>query len=368
MASTYSTDLRLELIGSGEQSGVWGSTTNLNLGSLVEQAIAGVETIPITSSNQALIAFFGAVDQARNAVLVLSSTGAANVYVPPVSKVYVVRNAGSFAITMFNSTVLGNTTPAGTGLTVASGSTVNMFTDGSNFYASGLPTGTTTGTGNIVFSNTPTITTPTISSPALTGVPTAPTANAGTNTTQIATTAFVQNAANSLGTMAGQNANAVTITGGSITGITDLTVADGGTGVSTLTANAVLIGNGANAISSVSPGTNGNVLTSNGTAWTSAANLYIGVGQTWQNVTASRSVGTTYTNSTGKPIQVNIILGNFTDAAINMQLTVDGLQVATFGYGRAGAGDNGNGTCTAIVPAGSTYLATGTVSAWFELR
>jgi hypothetical protein len=185
MASTYSTDLRLELIGSGEQSGVWGSTTNLNLGSLVEQAIAGVETIPITSSNQALIAFFGAVDQARNAVLVLSSTGAANVYVPPVSKVYVVRNAGSFAITMFNSTVLGNTTPAGTGLTVASGSTVNMFTDGSNFYASGLPTGTTTGTGNIVFSNTPTI-----ASPALTGVPTAPTANVGTNTTQIATTAF----------------------------------------------------------------------------------------------------------------------------------------------------------------------------------
>ena len=70
MASTYSTDLRLELIGSGEQSGVWGSTTNLNLGSLVEQAVAGVETISITSANQALTAFYGAVDQSRNAVLV----------------------------------------------------------------------------------------------------------------------------------------------------------------------------------------------------------------------------------------------------------------------------------------------------------
>jgi hypothetical protein len=180
MASTYSTDLRLELIGSGEQSGIWGSTTNLNLGSLVEQAIAGVETIVIASSNQALTAFYGAVDQSRNAVLVLSSGAAANVYVPPVSKVYVVKNTGSYAITMYNSTVLGNTTAAGTGLAVAAGTTVSMFTDGTNFYASSIPTGASTGTGNIVYS----------ASPALTGVPTAPTANVGTNTTQIATTAF----------------------------------------------------------------------------------------------------------------------------------------------------------------------------------
>lgn len=227
MASTYSTDLRLELIGSGEQSGVWGSTTNLNLGSLVEQAIAGVETIVISSSNQALTAFYGAVDQSRNAVLVLSSGAAANVYVPPVSKVYVVRNAGSFAITMYNSTVLGNTTAAGTGLAVAAGSTVSMFTDGSNFYAAGIPTGASTGTGSIVYS----------ASPTLTGTPLAPTAATGTNTTQIATTAFVNATsvayAAALGTMSTQNASNVAITGGSITGITDLAIADGGTGAST---------------------------------------------------------------------------------------------------------------------------------------
>jgi hypothetical protein len=181
MASTYSTDLRLELIGSGEQSGVWGSTTNLNLGSLVEQAIAGVETIAISSSNQALTAFYGAVDQSRNAVLVLSSGAAANVYVPPVSKVYVVKNTGSYAITMYNSTVLGNTTAAGIGIAVAAGTTVSMFTDGSNFSAAGTPAGSTTGTGNVVYSVSPT----------LTGTPLAPTAANGTSTTQIATTAFV---------------------------------------------------------------------------------------------------------------------------------------------------------------------------------
>lgn len=214
MSSTYSTDLRLELIGSGEQSGVWGSTTNLNLGELIEQAIAGVETIVIPSSDYALVTYYGAVDEARNAVLVLSSGAAANVYVPPVNKVYVVRNGGSYAITMYNSTVIGNTTAAGTGVAVAAGTSVLLFTDGTNFYSVGLPSGSTTGTGNVVYSTSPT----------LTGTPLAPTASAGTNTTQIATTAFVTtavtNATGSLGTMSTQNANAVAITGGTINSLT----------------------------------------------------------------------------------------------------------------------------------------------------
>lgn len=71
--------------------------------------------------------------------------------------------------------------------------------------------------------------------------------------------------------MSTQNATAVDITGGTIVGITDLTVADGGTGRSTLTANAVLIGNGTSGINSVAPSTSGNVLTSDGTTWTSVA-------------------------------------------------------------------------------------------------
>jgi hypothetical protein len=76
-----------------------------------------------------------------------------------------------------------------------------------------------------------------------------------------------------LGTMASQNATAVAITGGTITGITDLTVADGGTGASSITANSVVLGNGTSALSGnlVAPSTSGNILTSNGTTWTSAA-------------------------------------------------------------------------------------------------
>jgi hypothetical protein len=76
-----------------------------------------------------------------------------------------------------------------------------------------------------------------------------------------------------LGTMASQSASAVAITGGTITGITDLTVADGGTGASSITANSVILGNGASTLSGnlVAPSTSGNILTSNGTTWTSAA-------------------------------------------------------------------------------------------------
>jgi hypothetical protein len=76
-----------------------------------------------------------------------------------------------------------------------------------------------------------------------------------------------------LGNMASQNSTAVAITGGTITGITDLTVADGGTGASSITANSVILGNGTSALSGnlVAPSTSGNVLTSNGTTWTSAA-------------------------------------------------------------------------------------------------
>jgi len=117
------------------------------------------------------------------------------------------------------------------------------------------------------------------SSPTFTGTPSAPTATAGANTTQLATTAFVKTAIDAVpvgGTIASQNANAVAITGGTITGvnisgITDLAVADGGTGTSSITANSVILGNGSSALSGnlVAPGTSGNLLTSNGTTWQS---------------------------------------------------------------------------------------------------
>jgi hypothetical protein len=73
------------------------------------------------------------------------------------------------------------------------------------------------------------------------------------------------------------NISKVDIDSGSITGITDLAVADGGTGASTHTANSVLVGAGASAITSIAPSTSGNVLTSNGSTWASSAAPAAGV-------------------------------------------------------------------------------------------
>ena len=98
----------------------------------------------------------------------------------------------------------------------------------------GTPTATTAAVGD---SSTRIATTAFVqgekASPAFTGTPTAPTAGAGTSTTQIATTQFVQQATDNLPTMSQQNANTVAITGGTITGISPLLVAFGGTSSNT---------------------------------------------------------------------------------------------------------------------------------------
>jgi hypothetical protein len=135
-----------------------------------------------------------------------------------------------------------------------------------------------------------------INSPALTGTPTGPTATAGSNTTQLATTAFVTAVTSTLGNMSTQAKSAVDITGGTIVGITDLAVADGGTGRSTLTANAVLVGNGTSGLNSVAPSTSGNVLTSNGTDWTSAA-APINYVKAWVNFDGTTSTPCTIRDS-----------------------------------------------------------------------
>lgn len=134
MASTFSPNLRIELIGAGEQAGTWGTTTNTNLGTLVEDAIAGYTSVTISSANQALTAANGSADQSRNAIVELVSA-AANfaVYAPPESKLYTIANSTSFTATIFNSTALGNTTPAGAGVAIPAGKIMTVWSDGTDF-------------------------------------------------------------------------------------------------------------------------------------------------------------------------------------------------------------------------------------------
>jgi hypothetical protein len=149
-----------------------------------------------------------------------------------------------------------------------------------------------------------------------------------------------------------------------------LAVGNGGTGAASFVSNNVLLGNGSGTFQVVAPGTTGNVLTSNGTTWASAAApASVGVGQTWQNLTGSRAIGTTYTNSTGKPIMVNVWCSNSGVASSSATLTVGGIGVS-FVIGDTTNGGSG-ATLSAIVPNGDTYsVATVNriIGFWTELR
>jgi len=206
MPSTFSPDLRIELMANGGNSGTWGTITNTNLGTLIEDAISGLANVSITSAAQALTIQDGAADQARCAAfnLTTTTTAAFAAYVPPVTKLYVVKNSSIYTATVYASTVAGNTTAAGTGVAIPAGRTVIIRCDGTNIidqldYISGNLTigGNQTITGNLAVTGTT----------AFTGIPTGPTAAGGTNTTQLATTAF----ANAAATQAA-------ISGGTLTG------------------------------------------------------------------------------------------------------------------------------------------------------
>jgi hypothetical protein len=204
-----------------------------------------------------------------------------------------------------------------------------------------------------------------------------------------------------------------------------LTVDKGGTSVVTNTPNAILTGNGTSAITSIKPSTNGNVLTSTagstitagsfvvgaeytiltvgttsftsigasantvgivftatgvgsgtGTAttntWTSSASGGLGVSQTWTDVKSSRALGTTYTNSTGKPIQLGVTIQFPAQSNAVVSISINGTVIGTLG-------DNSTSQPSLqlpiqiIVPNGATYAVTTTVGSpsilyWAELR
>jgi len=195
----YSDNLRIDLIATGTQAGVWGTTTNTNLGTIIEDAIAGYAAVSVTSANQAFTIVDGAADEARNAMIRLTTTTAANfaVYAPPVSKSYVIQNGSAYAATIYNSTVAGNTTAAGAGVAIPAGKTMTVWSNGADFlvqnsHVIGTVVGNVTGdlTGNVTGNVAGTLT------GVIASTTTATTQAALTNNTTVATTAFVTTADN----------------------------------------------------------------------------------------------------------------------------------------------------------------------------
>jgi len=205
MASTYS-GLKIELIGTGEQAGTWGTTTNTNLGTALEEAITGSADVAFSSSDVTLtLTNTNAAQVGRNLRLNLTGTsgGARNLILGSgmqIEKLYLINNGLADAVTVKNTT--------GTGIAVPAGGKTFVYNDGTNVVdaisiivdltsqvtgtlpvANGgtgitsLGTGVATflgtpssanlaaavtdetGTGALVFANTPTLVTPVLGTP-----------------------------------------------------------------------------------------------------------------------------------------------------------------------------------------------------------
>jgi hypothetical protein len=185
MASTYS-DLKIELIGTGDQTGTWGTTTNNNFSVALSEAITGSADVAFSSADVTVtLTDSNAAQTARNLRLNLTGTsgGARNLILGSgcqIEKLYLINNGLADAVTVKNT--------SGTGIVVPAGSSMFVYNNGTNV----------------------------------------------------------------------------------VEALKAITVGAGGTGLSTLTANNVLIGNGTSNVTFVAPGTAGNVLTSNGTTWVSS--------------------------------------------------------------------------------------------------
>jgi hypothetical protein len=147
--TTYSDSLKLTLIGDGEQTGVWGDTTNTNLGELIEQAICYQTSITmIGGSDYTLTSLNGAPDEARSATLIINGTqtGTNNVIVPAKQKIYIITNN-------LNSNAIAYVKPVGgTSLVIGNGKTIIAYCDESEL----IPVNFVDAAGTAVVANTTT--------------------------------------------------------------------------------------------------------------------------------------------------------------------------------------------------------------------
>lgn len=320
MASTYST-LAVQLMGTGDNNTTWGVVTNANLGTVIEESIVGSADVAFASADVTLTLSNSTISQnTRNLRLVCTgATGGStrNLIIPKTTgspaatfeKPYIVQNNCADSIVVKHST--------GTGVTVPTGKTMWVYADGTNVvdvvtHLSSLALGT-----------------------AL------PVASGGTGVTAPGTagnvltsdgTAWVSQASGGGGggggvtsiTFGTTGLTPATASNGVVSVAGTLVVSNGGTGRTSHTSGAVLIGAGTAALTSLSPGTAGNVIVSNGTAWVSQP-----VGGTGTVTSVAMSVPAFLTVS-GSPIT--------TTGTLAVTLSGTALPVANGGTGATSAG------------------------------
>jgi len=371
MSSTYSS-LKIELIGTGEQAGFWGSTTNTNLGTALEEAIVGRAEVAFTTDADLTLTLTdsNSTQIARHFILNVTGTLTAtrSLTVPAIDKPYIIENNTAQTIIVKTSGGAGVPVPNGRKmfLYAFNNGVTNNVVEAFN-YVSTLYAGTLTltsplpvasgGTGSAVTAYCSLVTNVTGTLPIANGGTGQTTANTalnallpvqagnnglflttnGTNTTWAAASGGGGGSVSSVNASGGTTG--MTFTGGPILSAGTLTmdgtlaVANGGTGVTTHSVNGLLTGNGTSAINTIAPGTNGQVLTSNGTNWYAAA------------FTAG--------NVTGPLSSTNLAIPTFSGASGTILLNNSGATIS-------------GGTVTAVAFAGDgasiTGLSTGNIS------
>lgn len=213
-----------------------------------------------------------------------------------------------------------------------------------------------------------------LASPALSGTPTAPTAAPGTNTTQLANTAFVQAAVAAL----------VASSPAALDTLNELAAALGNDpDFATTITNALAIKaplaspalTGTPTAPTAAPGTNTTQIANTSFVQAAIAALVasssLGYGQMWQNVVASRATDTTYYNTTGRPILCSVTLKTSSATATpTMSVVVNGVQI---GQATCAGVANATTNMTFIVPPGGSYSITAgttywSIANWTELR
>jgi hypothetical protein len=252
MASTYS-NLKIQLMATGENSGTWGNVTNDNLGVAIEQAITGSVDVTVNANTTLTLTDTNAAQNARALRLNLGGSGGFDLTVPAIQKLYLINNASLGAVVVKN----------------ASGSTVTVPTAKTMWVFS-------TGTGVV---------------------------DAVTHLSSLTLGSALPIASGGTGSTSTTYANLQT----NVTGT--LPVSNGGVGAATLTANNVLLGNGTSTVQFVAPGSTGNVLTSNGSTWTSAAAAAFDSGTVMLFAQTTAPTGWTKNTTTGDNSALRVVTG-----------------------------------------------------------
>lgn len=305
--STFSTNLYIELIGTGQQTGTWGGTTNNTLVYAIEEPIVGRDSVAFTDANVTLTPVALNTNQTfRNLYLNCTGTNTTtrSLIVPTINKNYYIENNTNQSLLV--------KTAAGTGVTVLSGYTCAVYIDGTNVVQAATYQPVMT-VGTLALTNSLTTA---YGGTGLSSYTAGDTLYYSSGTTLsklgIGATGTVLTVAGGLPTWAAVPTQVASFSAGT----TGFTPSSSTTGVVTL-AGTLIAANGGTGLASV--GTAGNVLTSTGSAWTSSPSFVSGMIMLWSGSIVSIPTGWLIcdgTNST-PDLRDRFVVGAGTTYAVN---------------------------------------------------